>query len=225
MKKLIFLGDSTLQYNDETTYPQVGWPQAMYDDIKKDVKICNFAINGRSTKSFLELGDFEKALKEIDDQSSVIIEFGHNDEHDYDPERYTRPDIEYRNNLLHMIAECKKKGAYVMLITPIYRRWFNEDGTIKDGCHEGYREAMLKVAEDTDTDIIDMTMLSKKMIAELGDERSKELFMNFPKGLYPDRPDGSNDNTHLRMAGAKAIAGIFRENITDNKHFEELFND
>jgi lysophospholipase L1-like esterase len=225
MKKLIFLGDSTLQYNDETTYPQVGWPQAMYKDIKEDVKICNLAVNGRSTKSFIEMGNFEKALEEVDDQSIVIIEFGHNDEHDYDPERYTRPDHEYRDNLLYMISECKKKGAYVLLITPIYRRWFNEDGTIKDGCHEGYREAMLKVAKDSNTDVIDMTMLTKKMISELGDEGSRELFMNFPKGLYPDHPEGSNDNTHLRMAGAKAIADIFRKEVINNKYFEELFND
>ena len=225
MIKLIFLGDSTLQYKDESTYPQVGWPQAMYEDINRDVKICNFAINGRSTKSFIELGNFEKALQEIDSDSIVIIEFGHNDEHDYDPERYTRPDHEYRDNLLYMIDECQKKGAYVLLITPIYRRWFNEDGTIKDGCHDGYREAILKVAEERGTDIIDMTMLSKKMISELGDEGSRKLFMNFDKGLYPNYPEGLNDNTHLRMDGAKAIASIFRKQIKDNKHFEEVFND
>ncbi len=222
--KIIFLGDSTMQYNDETTFPQTGWPQALEGRFKEDVQLINCAKNGRSTKSFIEEGLFENALKKVDSESIVIIEFGHNDSHDYDLERYTRPDYEYHDNLSYMVSECKKKGAYVLLLTPVYRRWFNEDGSIKMNCHTGYREAMIRLSEESNTDLIDMCTLTREKIAETGDEKSKEYFMNFPAGMYPNYPDGLEDNTHLRMKGAKMIAEIFIEQIKDNPHFKELLN-
>ena len=221
--KIIFLGDSTLQFNDESTYPQVGWPQSIYDLFNDDVKILNFAVNGRSTKSFIELGNFAKAIETVDNDSIMIIEFGHNDEHDYDPERYTRPDFEYRDNLLYMLKEVRGRGGYAILITPVYRRWFNEDGTLRDDCHAGYREAMLNVAEDTGTYVIDMSMLTKKMIADAGLEGSREFFMNFDKGIYPNYPDGMNDNTHLRMKGARAIGELFHNQVKDKEEFKGYF--
>ena len=223
--KLIFLGDSTLQYNDDSTYPQVGWPQSIYDRINDDVEVFNLAKNGRSTKSFIEEGRFDEALKIMDNDSIVIIEFGHNDSHDYDLSQYTRPDYEYYDNLVYMVNESKKKGAYVLLITPIYRRWFNEDGTIKMNCHSGYREAMLKVAKDTDTDVIDMTLLTRNKLEELGYDKSRQLFMNFDAGIYPNYPEGKDDNTHLRMAGAQMVSDLFLNEIKDNKKFEGYFHD
>ena len=222
--KIICLGDSTMQYNDETTFPQVGWPQALKNYLKEGVELLNFAKNGRSTKTFMEYGHFSEALNAMDKDSIVLIEFGHNDGHTQDPERFTRPDYEYRDNLLYMIEQCKKTGAYVLLLTPIYRRWFLEDGSMDMSCHKGYREAMLKVAKDSNTDIIDMTVLTRDELIRLGDEKSKGLFMNFPKGVYANYPEGMDDNTHLRMKGAEMISKLFIEQIKNNKHFEGLLN-
>ena len=220
------MGDSTMQFNDASTFPQVGWPQALEGKFKPEVELLNFAKNGRSTKSFIELGNFEEALKHVDSDSIVLLEFGHNDEHDYDPERYTRPDYEYRDNLIYMVTRCKEKGAYVLLLTSIMRRHFLADGkTVDMNCHAGYREAVLKVAEDTNTDVIDMTSLTAKMLEETGYEAAREFYMNFDAGVYPNYPEGKDDNTHLRMKGAEKIAAIFLAQIKNNKKFEELLND
>ena len=223
--KIIFMGDSTMQFNDETTWPQVGWPQALKGKFRDDVELLNFAKNGRSTKSFIELGNFENALKHVDENSIVIMEFGHNDEHDYDPERFTCPEFEYRDNLIYMVESCRKKGAYVMLLTPVFRRKFHDDGTIDWSCHAGYREAMIRVGKDTGTDVIDMTGLTAEMLQEMGFDNARELYMNFDAGIYPNYPEGMNDNTHLRMKGAEKIAGIFLKQIRNNKRFEGLLND
>ena len=88
--KLICLGDSTMQLNDESTYPQVGWPQALMGKLN-GVEIIDLAKNGRSTKSYIDEGLFEDAKRYIDEDSVVLIEFGHNDEHSHQPERFTRP--------------------------------------------------------------------------------------------------------------------------------------
>ncbi len=223
--KIICMGDSTMQYNDASTYPQVGWPQALEKHLKQGVTLLNFAKNGRSTRTFRDLGHFDEAIRAVDEDSIVLIEFGHNDEHTHNPERYTRPDVEYRDNLLFMVGECRKRGAYVLLLTPISRRMFLEDGHIDPACHAGYREAMLKVAEDTGTDAIDMTLLTREELEKTGDEASKEFFMNFDAGIYPNYPDGLHDNTHLRMKGAEMVCGLFLKEIRNNKRFEGLLND
>lgn len=215
--KLIFLGDSTMQYNDATTYPQVGWPQTIYDCFKDEIKIFNFAKNGRSTKSFLNYNDFSNALKEIDDKSFVVIQFGHNDEHDYDPDRFTLPFGEYKDNLKYMISKCKEKGANILLLTPIYRRWF-KDGILDENCHKEYRDAMIEVSKEENIDLIDMTLLTKEMLINLGDEKSKELFMNLNKGEYSNYPSGLNDNTHLTSKGGKIIGDIFINSLIKMNH-------
>ena len=213
-----------MQYNDQTTFPQVGWPQALQKKLNPDVELLNFAKNGRSTRTFIDLGHFSEAIKAVDSDSIVLIEFGHNDEHVKDVERFTRPDYEYRDNLIYMVDECQKRGAYVMLLTPIYRRWFLEDGSLDETCHQGYREAMLKVAEDKHVYSIDMTSLTKELLRKMGRDATREMFMNFDAGIYENYPEGMDDNTHLRMKGAELISEIFIEQVKNNRKFEGLLN-
>ncbi|MBQ1899293.1 MAG: rhamnogalacturonan acetylesterase [Erysipelotrichaceae bacterium] len=222
--KIVCMGDSTMQYNDETTFPQVGWPQALEELLNKDVRLMNFAKNGRSTKTFMEEGRFEDALRFTDKDSIVLIEFGHNDEHDYDPETHTRPDFEYHDNLKFMVEECRKKGAYVLLCTPIYRRMFLQDGTLDPKCHAGYQEAMIRVASETGVNYVDLTSLTKKKIEETGVEESKEYFMNFASGVYENYPEGKSDNTHLRMKGARMVRDLFIDAVRKDPNFKECFN-
>ncbi|MBR6232925.1 MAG: rhamnogalacturonan acetylesterase [Erysipelotrichaceae bacterium] len=222
--KIVCMGDSTMQYNDETTFPQVGWPQALEELLNKDVRLMNFAKNGRSTKTFMEEGRFEDALRFTDKDSIVLIEFGHNDEHDYDPKTHTRPDFEYHDNLKFMVEECKKKGAYVLLCTPIYRRMFLQDGTLDPKCHAGYQEAMIHVASETGVNYVDLTSLTKKKIEETGVEESKEYFMNFASGVYENYPEGKSDNTHLRMKGARMVRDLFVDAVRKDPNFKECFN-
>ena len=222
--KLICMGDSTMQYNDETTFPQVGWPQALAEVLKKEVFLMNFAKNGRSTKTFMNEGRFEDALRFTDKESIVLIEFGHNDEHDYDPKTHTLPDGEYYDNLKYMVTECKKKGAYVILLTPIYRRMFLDNGKMDPKCHADYREAVLKVGKDTDTKVVDLTSLTEKKLEEVGYEDSREFFMNFDAGIYENYPEGKNDNTHLRMKGAQMVRDLFLKEMQDDLKFKEYLN-
>lgn len=49
-KRIITLGDSTMQFNNFLKFPQTGWPQALERFVRPDVEILNFAVNGKSTK-------------------------------------------------------------------------------------------------------------------------------------------------------------------------------
>ena len=222
--KLVFLGDSTMQLNDASTYPQCGWPQALDGHWMDFVEVHNLAKNGRSTKSYINEGLFDAALNVIDENTYVVIEFGHNDEHIYNEEQYTRADVEYKDNLRLMYDSCIKKGAKVLFLTPIYRRQFLEDGTMNPECHKGYREAMIEVANEVQTPYIDMTSLTKEAIQQMGENASKKCFMNFESGLYENYPEGKEDNTHLRKMGANLIASIFMSEVIKMNHpISDLF--
>lgn len=217
--KLVFLGDSTMQNNDANTYPQVGWVQALPLFILDDIKIVNFAKNGCSTKSFIDLGLFRKALLTIDSGDYCFIQFGHNDAKEDNPLRYTEPNTTYKENLRFFIRQIKELGATPILLTSIYRRKFDENGNIKPNVHLGYPQAMIEVGEETDTFVIDMCSLTKDYLQSLGDEASKRLFMNFPAGQYENHPLGLTDDSHLRFDGAYVIAKIFIKEILKRNHY------
>lgn len=207
--KLIFMGDSTMQNNDADTYPQVGWVQALPLFIRNDIRIRNFAKNGCSTKSFLDLGLFEKTLAAVEAGDFCFIQFGHNDAKADNPLRYTDPDTTYKENLRMFIQAIREKGATPVLLTSIYRRHFDESGIIRPDCHKSYPKAMMDVGEETGTFLIDMCSLTREYLQSLGDEGSKRLFMNFPEGMYDNYPMGLHDDSHLRFDGAYAISKVF----------------
>ena len=62
------MGDSLMQFNDYSTYPQTGWVQVLdrFMNDPKKVRVCDYALNGRSTKSFIDEGQYQKALDDVE---------------------------------------------------------------------------------------------------------------------------------------------------------------
>jgi rhamnogalacturonan acetylesterase len=74
---LYLVGDSTVHVG---TPNQLGWGepiQAMFDSTKIDVK--NKAMGGRSSRSFIQEGRWDKVLETLTKGDYVIIQLGHND--------------------------------------------------------------------------------------------------------------------------------------------------
>ncbi len=217
MNTIYLIGDSTCQTNFEDTYPQIGWGQVFPNYVKDNYKVINLAKNGRSTKSFTDEGLFNPCKDNIEKGDYLFIEFGHNDEKKEDPTRFTEPFGKYQENLLYFINTARKVGATPILLSPIYRRHFDENGKIKDNVHLNYPEAVRQLAEKEHVIYIDMCELTKGYLSKLGDEASKELFMNFAPGLYPNYPEGKNDNTHFREKGAKMVCDILTQELKKNE--------
>ena len=98
---IYMMGDSTMKQNNYYSYPQTGWGQVLYLFCKEDILVFDLAENGRSTKSYIAEGLFNKLLNKLQKGDYVICEFGHNDEKYADPSRYTDPFGEYQKNLLY----------------------------------------------------------------------------------------------------------------------------
>ena len=48
-----------------------------------------------------------------------------------------------------------------------------------------------------------------------GDEETRQWYMHVPAGVYPYKPEGATDNTHLKYAGAVIFAGLIARGLRD----------
>ncbi len=201
MKRIFYIGDSTVQFNKIDTYPQTGMSQALERHTARDVAVCHHGKNGRSTKSFLDEGRFQPVQAQMQPGDFLFIQFGHNDEKQADPNRYAAADGAYRDNLRYFIRCAREKGACPVLITPIARRLFDENGVFQPGSHGAYPEAVRIVGAEEGVPVADLTAITENDLAQLGDDPSKPLFV-WPK-----------DNTHLKPEGAVRFCGFLCDEL------------
>ncbi len=204
---IFYAGDSTAAQKTAAAYPETGIGQMLPLFLKENVTVHNHAVNGRSTKSFIDEGRLERIDKEIREGDYLFIQFGHNDEKKEDTSRYTSAFGSFKDNLKIFIETARKHRAVPVLLTAIERRLFDESGKLK-ATHGEYIEAVLQVAEEEKCAVIDMNKLTRDKISEVGIENSRAFFMNFDKGIYENYPEGKADNTHLRPEGAICFAQL-----------------
>ena len=212
MPRIYYAADSIVSQKNIFTYPETGIGQMLPLYLKRTVRIQNYAENGRSTKSFIDESRLADIYNDIRKGDFLFIQFGHNDEKQADPNRYTEAFGDYQVNLEKFINVARNRDAYPVLITPLCRRQFNVNGILAD-THGEYPEAMRQVANRLEVPLIDLCTLSFEAVSNAGDEASKQWFMNFPAGLYPNFPAGKEDNSHLRPDGAMFFAGIIAKEL------------
>lgn len=212
MPRIYYAADSIVAQKNIFTYPETGIGQMLPLYLKRTVRIQNHAENGRSTKSFIDESRLAAIYNDIREGDFLFIQFGHNDEKQADPNRYTEAYGDYQVNLEKFINVARNRNAYPVLVTPLCRRHFNESGVLED-THGEYPEAMRQLANRLEVPLIDLCTLSFDAVANAGDEASKKWFMNFSAGEYPNYPEGKEDNTHLRPEGAMFFAGIIAEEL------------
>jgi len=128
--RIFLIGDSTIANKAAEVAPETGWGMIFPQYI--DLEVNNHAVNGRSTKSFRTLGHWAKVFEQLQPGDWVFIQFGHNDSKESDTSRYAAPHTDYRKNLVRYINEIRSKGAKPLLITPVMRRKFDEQGNFVD---------------------------------------------------------------------------------------------
>ena len=199
-------GDSTMANKEVKAYPETGWGMPFAYFFDSTITVDNRAKNGRSTRTFISEGLWQKLIDDVKPGDYVFIQFGHNDESKEKTDRYTSPE-EYKTNLVRFITETRNKKANPVLLTPVTRRQFDSTGHIKE-THLIYSELVREVAKEQNVPMIDMDEKSKALVQQFGPENSKLLFMQLEPGEHPNYPDGRNDNTHFNELGARKIAQL-----------------
>lgn len=203
---IFMIGDSTMANKPTDKENQErGWGQALPDHLMGDVTVDNHAVNGRSTKSFIDEGRWDAVLSKIQPGDYVFIQFGHNDEK-ADEKRHTDPYTTFKANLQRFVREAKAKGGRPVLYNSIVRRNF-EDGILTD-THGDYIKVPAMVAREEGVPFVDANRITHDYVESHGVENSRVLFNHVLPGKYEFCPDGKTDNTHLNIYGANRISKL-----------------
>lgn len=204
------VGDSTMSDKEVRAYPETGWGMPFPVFFNETVTVENHARNGRSTRTFLEEGRWEPIVNNLQEGDYVFVQFAHNDEV---PSKgsYTPPK-EYQANLRKYVTETRAKGANPVLLTPIARRHFDDQGWLED-THAQYSELLREVARELDVPLIDLDRKSQALLKKLGPEKSEFLYNHLEPGQHPNYPDGREDNTHFSELGARRMAELALDGI------------
>lgn len=221
------IGDSTMANKSlDAGNQERGWGHVLGGYFTEDVRVENHAVNGRSSKSFINEGRWDAVVNKIRPGDYVFIQFGHNDEK-ADPKRHTDPGTTFDENLRKFVRETRAKGGIPVLFNSIVRRNFGanpqavaaddvrseqsddivEGDTLVD-THGKYLDSPRNVAREMGVTFIDLNKATKELVESMGVEGSKELFMWIPKGVSPACPKGRQDNTHLNVYGARKVAKL-----------------
>ncbi|MBE6269512.1 MAG: rhamnogalacturonan acetylesterase [Prevotella ruminicola] len=232
---IFVIGDSTAANKDTTGGKQErGWGMMLQDCFDGDyIVVDNHAVNGRSSKSFIDEGRWDKVLERIKPGDYVIIQFGHNDEKPK-ADRHTDPGSTFDYNLAKYVRETREHGGIPVLMNPVVRRNFfvvapqNDDdeklrtSTFKNGVkmiegdtlydtHGLYRVAPRDVAIRMNCHFVDANTITHNLEQGLGTEASKKLHMWYRPGEEPSEPKGKQDNTHYNIYGAKVVANLLAD--------------
>jgi len=211
--KLFLIGDSTMAERTNLEGPMRGWGQMLQPFLQSRVLVENHATSGRSSKSFIGEGRWQKVLEAIEPGDYVFIQFGHNDQKNQDPKRFTNPYTGYRRNLERFVRETRHKKGHPVLLTSIVRRKFNDEGVLLD-THGTYPLVTRMVADDLDVPFIDLQQLTEDLVIDWGVEKSKDLYVWVEAG-NPHYPKGLKDNSHLSVAGgtevSRLVAGALKQ--------------
>jgi lysophospholipase L1-like esterase len=195
--KIVIVGDSTVA-NYPAKVPDRGWGQFIGEYFNPDVTVINLAKNGRSSKSFIKEGLWEKAKAEHPDY--MLIQFGHNDSHAPDRPEATNAATDFRTYLKQYIDESRGVGAIPILITPVQRRTYGADGMLNNSLLP-YAEAMKAVAADQKVTVIDLNHTSGLLYDRLGDKANAAVSRN---GI---------DSTHFNERGARWMAALVMHDL------------
>lgn len=205
------VGDSTMA--DRPTperNPYRGWGQLLSRFVDDTIAVRNHAVNGRSTRSFIDQGRWGAVTAALRPGDYVIIQFGHNDEKRDDSTRYTDPDVAYRENLRRFVRETRAAGATPILATSIARRSFDANGALR-ATHGEYPRVTREVAAELQVPLLDLERSTSALVQEAGVEGSRALYGWVAPATNTMYPAGLTDDTHLSVSGATAVARLAAE--------------
>lgn len=237
---LFFTGDSTVKNADKEDDGMWGWASqaaTVFDETK--ITLCNAARAGRSTRSFLREGLWDKVYNSLQPGDFVTIQFGHNDIcpitdqkargvipgtkdtcHVYRLDNGTYEVVySFGWYLKKFIDDVREKGATPVLVSLTPRNeWPNGKIERRDDSYgKWYRE----VVEETGVEFIDMHNISadfldkKFALKKLPESKEKAKAaidkLKTKAGVYFKK-----DHTHASKIGAQMNAQSMAKGLRDS---------
>lgn len=213
---IYIIGDSTVR---NTNRPQFGWGEMFYQFIDTtQINISNQAMAGRSTRTFIKEGRWDKVLSTIKAGDFLIMQFGHNEGSKPDTSKagyrgvlkgtgeetvslQWKDSIEvvhtYGFYLRKFVREAKAKGATPVICSMIPRNEFKDGKVLR--ADKDYGKWAKETAEQEGIVFIDLNGITADKYDKLGAEEVKKFF--------------PGDHTHTNEAGATVNAASVAEGL------------
>lgn len=222
---LYIIGDSTVKNGSGKGSDSLwGWGNFMgnYIDTTK-IDVQNHAMGGRSSRTFLTDGRWDKIMQTLKKGDYVMIQFGHNDGGALDDTSRARGTLKGTGNdsteifnpirkvkeTVHSYGwymrkytnEAKAKGATVIICSPIPRSDFDDKGKIGVDKYAAWAK---EVAKQTDAYFIPLNDLVIAEYEKIGVSATKSYF---PKDHTHTNKEGAHVNAQLVIKGLQQLKG------------------
>jgi len=201
--KIVLVGDSTVNAGG-------GWGKGFCEIVTPNVACVNEALNGRSSKSFIDEGAWAKALADKGDY--CLIQFGHNDQPGKGPERETDPETTYAANIRRYIRDARAIGAVPVVVTSLSRRNYKDGKLVED--LTAYANAAKRVGMEENVTVVDLNAMSVKLLKGMTQAQADE----FDAETHPDAAAENKgpvklDRTHLNAKGQAVFGRMVADNL------------
>ncbi|HEY4110933.1 rhamnogalacturonan acetylesterase [Puia sp.] len=211
---LYIIGDSTVK-NGKGKGDGNLWGWGSFLDQSFDttqLAVRNYALGGRSSRTFITEGHWDKVLSQLKPGDYVIMQFGHNDGGPLDDTARARGTIKgigedssniynpilKKNETVHTygwymrkyVTDAKAKGATAIICSPIPRNMFKDGKVLR--ANNDYGGWAQQTATATGARFIDLNAIIADQYDRLGPDKVKDFF--------------PGDHTHTNEAGAKLNA-------------------
>jgi unsaturated rhamnogalacturonyl hydrolase len=223
---LYIIGDSTVKNGSGGGKDSLwGWGSviAPHFDSNK-IAIQNHAIGGRSSRTFITDGRWDKILATLKEGDFVIMQFGHNDagalddtsrargtirgisdssKSIYNPIRKVQETVyTYGWYMRKLVKEAKAKGAIPIICSLVPRNDWDKEGKKVKLSSDSYALWAQQIAEQEGAFFIDLNKKVASAYEEIGQQKVLKQF--FPK-----------DHTHTDYDGARLNAEIVANNVRE----------
>lgn len=220
---LFTIGDSTVKNADKNPDDMWGWGSVIHElfDLNR-ITVENHAMAGRSARTFLDEGRWDKVYNALQPGDFVLIQFGHNDIGDinvgkargelkgagneskvYLMEKTGKYQVIYTFGwyLRKFIRDAQEKGAIPIVLSHTPRNMWDNGKIIRNTSSFGtWTKA---AAEATGAYYVDLNQITADKLQEIGYEKGLRLV-----GEYFKR-----DHTHTSLKGAKLNAESITEGL------------
>jgi lysophospholipase L1-like esterase len=191
--KIVLVGDSTVA-------PEGGWGPGFCKVMTPNVTCVDLALNGRSSKSFIDEGAWAKALAQKGDY--YLIQFGHNDQKP-DQARHTDADGSFQTYLKRYCADVRAIGGIPVLVTSLSRRTFKDGKVVQDLAP--YADATRKVGAELGITVVDLNSLSTNLLNHMTQAQADEFDATGHADAAAENAKPALDRTHLNSHGQQVF--------------------
>lgn len=218
---LYIIGDSTVKNTNEGYSGWGSYIHELFDSTR--ISISNQAMAGRSTRTFVKEGRWNKVMSKLKPGDFVIMQFGHNEGSEPDTSKagyrgvlrgtgeetkeLTWKDGEkevvhtYGWYLRKFVNDARSKGATPIITSMIPRNQWKDGKVVR--ANDSFGKWAAEVAQAEGVYFVDLNQITADKYDRMGPEQVKMLF--------------PTDHTHTNPEGARINAASVVEGLKKNK--------